>query len=450
MLWLASYPRSGNTFFRNILFEVYGLESTEVHYENLSEETPNGFEVVKTHLIPKEIPFFNTETPKVYLIRDARDSIVSGAWHRKNMYDPESHWYWNLIEVTLAQGTSYFWGWSRHVMAWNDQQPLVIRFEDLIQDPIGQVERLREVMDLPEPNAQKLPSFTQLKFGRPKYGKGDNLTSDEKEQEKFTQANFRKGKAGGWKEEMPTEIHDLVWALHGETMERMGYIDDRPEWYSNMKSLKILVESRECFAPSGEKKDYMFRMLSHLLTLKRRIPFFDVDLLQGEKIIPLEGFFNIPPEADWKYEGSNIEIKKDASPSPKPPFSWVNLIRNNMPKPLYELVLKNYSKLKYSGLSNRITNWRAIHRQVNADYDYVFFPTGMPMSKGLPIHYIDAKWHEDGSRSYGYNTPSGEMGMEGIKFRGYPDGIREVAPEKRGVLEAIEVFLLCLRKANEK
>ena len=29
MLWLASFPRSGNTFFRIILHEVYGVETTE-------------------------------------------------------------------------------------------------------------------------------------------------------------------------------------------------------------------------------------------------------------------------------------------------------------------------------------------------------------------------------------------------------------------------------------
>jgi hypothetical protein len=29
MLWLASYPRSGNTFFRIVLSEVYGIESSE-------------------------------------------------------------------------------------------------------------------------------------------------------------------------------------------------------------------------------------------------------------------------------------------------------------------------------------------------------------------------------------------------------------------------------------
>ena len=31
MIWLASFPRSGNTFFRNVMFELYGLESYDYY-----------------------------------------------------------------------------------------------------------------------------------------------------------------------------------------------------------------------------------------------------------------------------------------------------------------------------------------------------------------------------------------------------------------------------------
>ena len=34
MIWLASYPRSGNTFFRIVLSEVYGIESSTFHHES--------------------------------------------------------------------------------------------------------------------------------------------------------------------------------------------------------------------------------------------------------------------------------------------------------------------------------------------------------------------------------------------------------------------------------
>ena len=33
----------------------------------------------------------------------------------------------------------------------------------------------------------------------------------------------RRGKAGSWQEEMPPEIEERFWSIHGEEMDALGY-----------------------------------------------------------------------------------------------------------------------------------------------------------------------------------------------------------------------------------
>ena len=50
MIWLASFPRSGNTFFRNVLFDVYGIESG-IFKPKSTKQAPKHYQVVKTHML---------------------------------------------------------------------------------------------------------------------------------------------------------------------------------------------------------------------------------------------------------------------------------------------------------------------------------------------------------------------------------------------------------------
>ena len=95
IVWLASYPRSGNTFLRVVLHNVYGVSTYSVYEDNdpvaqrvgpalvgyrpkPAERTRmiDGADVyfVKTHKRRKADGF-----PAIYLVRDGRDAIVSSA-----------------------------------------------------------------------------------------------------------------------------------------------------------------------------------------------------------------------------------------------------------------------------------------------------------------------------------------------------------------------------------
>jgi len=226
MIWLASFPRSGNTYFRNILFEVYGISSSTYHHETDYPVDANyaDFPVVKTHLLPHQIEPRAPQIPAVYLVRDGRDATISLAHHRSDLVAPGSDLLENVDLSIRAAGGSFFGGWSENVRQWITRADIVIRYEDLIVDPIGQVERLRSIMDLPEPRRDRLPTFGQLKRGEAEYGAKQKVTGASDEIQHYASKNFRKGRSGTWKEELPEQQQLAFWHHHGEMMELLGYM----------------------------------------------------------------------------------------------------------------------------------------------------------------------------------------------------------------------------------
>jgi len=255
MTWLASFPRSGNTFFRNILYEVYGLESSTFHTELDIPLTKNysDYPFVKTHLLPDQLIPKDSTIPAIYLVRDGRDALCSEAHATKDFVHPHSHFLENLKAAIIAEKGSFFGGWSRNVLEWIERTEIVIRFEDFIRYPLECVERIRRFMDLPEPDINKLPTFEALKYGVPKYGARKDLLLTEAEKRRTARKSFRRGKIGAWKDEMPEELLDLFWSMHGETMEMMGYTYDgenradlNPDVdYKVMEKLDIPIAKKE-------------------------------------------------------------------------------------------------------------------------------------------------------------------------------------------------------------
>lgn len=228
MIWLASFPRSGNTFFRNILYEVYGIPSGEYHLGRKKDVDPDfsRFEFVKTHLLPDQLPLEYQSKPSIYIIRDGRDALVSLAHHRKEIKKTNNNYCINLLEVILGIGGSFSKGWSHHVKVWKDKSDILIRFEDLILDPIGQVERLRSIVDLPRPKLENLPGFQSLKNGIPEYGSGKEVRLSKNPQQEHANKFYRRGITGSYKDEMPRILQLLYWLKHKKQMNAFQYYDN--------------------------------------------------------------------------------------------------------------------------------------------------------------------------------------------------------------------------------
>ena len=300
MIWLSSFPRSGNTFLRNILFEVYGLESSTFHRESTYplDENFSAYPFVKTHELPSSLVEFEPDIPSVYLVRDGRDALCSIAHHRSDIIAPGSDYEQNLKAAIVAESGSFFGGWSKNTLEWLARADLVIRYEDLIRDPISAVERLRAIYPLPQPQIENLPSFESQKFGIPKYGSKHDHDVSEQDKREQSGKFFRRGKAGSWKDDMPEHLQDLFWSHHGDTMEKLGYSYDGGVHEPNPLFDSVL-RAKLGFAPQrAQQKQYRVVIESDKIVSP------DNDGVKRYQVELLKALFPVVenPESQWEID----------------------------------------------------------------------------------------------------------------------------------------------------
>jgi hypothetical protein len=156
LVWLASYPRSGNTFLRTVLRHCFGLRSASVYSQDLGgnraleeyvghiEHGPqmydrlreSGISLVKTHEYPKD------SSPAIYVIRDGRAACVS-LWK----FYQES-----IPLATVIEGRHRFGTWADHVEAWSPRQrpnTLLLTYEALRHDLHGSLHLISHFLDRP-------------------------------------------------------------------------------------------------------------------------------------------------------------------------------------------------------------------------------------------------------------------------------------------------------------
>jgi len=264
---LASFPRSGNTFLRNILHSVYGRyswnniqnynkkaakllslsnlekkgELTDKKKKLLSElRIKFQYRIIKTHELPENIlPFCDEKTHIIYLVRDGRDALVSMAHHRKDITEPGTKFLKNLEESMISKGGSYIGGWSRNVEEWLKVADVVIRFEDIINDPIRFTETFSSFLELPVPIKENIPTFKSQKEGNFLFGSKMNQAG-EKESKAHSNKFFRKGKAGVWKKEMPSRLQKIFWKEHGHSMNQLAYFKD-----GAVSDFKLIIDPKK-------------------------------------------------------------------------------------------------------------------------------------------------------------------------------------------------------------
>ncbi|HET9947686.1 MAG TPA: sulfotransferase domain-containing protein [Longimicrobiales bacterium] len=234
VVWIASYPRSGNTLFRLVLRHTFGMPTGSVFDEDLLLEEGSAGEVghvvlpapleelaaapepwlVKTHRITDAA----TPHPAVHVVRDGRDALVSCAHFRMRYAQgrragalaarlpaPLRRALFRRTLAHMVEGRHYG-GWGANVVAWQrrDAPTATVRYEDLLADPVGCAGRALEAVGVPlGPPAAAPPSFASLRARWP--------------------GMFRRGEPGAWRDEMPPEIEEAFWRRHAEGMRLLGY-----------------------------------------------------------------------------------------------------------------------------------------------------------------------------------------------------------------------------------
>ncbi|HYH21259.1 MAG TPA: sulfotransferase domain-containing protein [Azospirillum sp.] len=268
--WIASYPKSGNTWMRLALWalrhgkavdftefagwatvsglrsvfdEVLGVESSDLTAAEIEALRPRVFEAVaedapepmlrKVHepwiLTPAGEPLFPPAVTlgAVYLVRDPRDVAVALSYHQGVTLDKAISF---MASPPRERGAvqrqlDYHWvSWQRHVESWLDApgiRVLPVRYEDMVADMRAVLSDVAGFLGWDPSSAAiaaavEATAFERLRAEEEKQGFGEKPAH----MERF----FRRGRAGGWRSVLTPEQAARIQHDHGAAMLRVGYL----------------------------------------------------------------------------------------------------------------------------------------------------------------------------------------------------------------------------------
>lgn len=275
MVWLASYPKSGNTWFRVFLSNLLSDSSQAVHINNLhltsissnrsiidsylgmhsaeldAEEVDNlrpqvyqelsqeseGTVYIKTHeawsLNSKGNPIFPEEITMgvLYIIRNPLDVAISYSFHNNESIDSTISVLNDDISALCErkdrisiQTRQILSSWSNHVSSWIKKSKLpvhVLRYEDMLDNPLnafkGAVDFLKlEYGETEIMSAIKNSSFDKLRVMEE--------TDGFKERAIDSEIFFREGRSNQWESQLSeVQINEII-SHHQTIMKRFGYL----------------------------------------------------------------------------------------------------------------------------------------------------------------------------------------------------------------------------------
>lgn len=277
IVWLASYPKSGNTWFRvflsnllskenhpadiNNLYatpiasnrelfdEATGLSSSDLIPEEIDNLRPGVYEFAarnSTELLFQKVhdawlqtesgePLFNSKVTKavIYFIRNPLDVAVSFSNHLSkpldytaNIMNDENYAFNGTPNRLHLQLRQRLLTWSGHVQSWVDKSELpitVLRYEDMKTDTYNKFLKAVKFIgiDTSESEIKRAISFSDIReMQKQEAEKGF------KEKPANASLFFRKGIAGDWRSELPDNLVKIICNDHRNMMIRFGYLDN--------------------------------------------------------------------------------------------------------------------------------------------------------------------------------------------------------------------------------
>ena len=280
IIWLASFPKSGNTWMRAFLSSYLYLDLDKENFTfnllkkierfpNLNQLNnigikPKSFLDVAKSWIPTQnhinlnnkinllkthqafgnfenFPFTdsNNTLGAIYLVRDPRDVLISYSKHMKQSIDKtldlvlEDDSKGNLFEGKNSVIGEIRGSWSQHYNSWkysNLKEKIIIKYEDLINNPfdtfskvISHLNYLFRKLSFPlETNAERIrkcieiSNFNNLQNLEKKSGFSDNIKSGA--------TFFNKGTTNQWQDELNDKIIYKIEKKFKKEMKELNYI----------------------------------------------------------------------------------------------------------------------------------------------------------------------------------------------------------------------------------
>jgi hypothetical protein len=227
------FPKSGNTWVHFLMANsIVGAagRTDDVHFKNLkywmagSEKPPtrppvDGFPRMRgTHDKPSEATYLGEDTKVVYIVRHPGDVMESFYhWRRDVRADAEVGTFSEFLRS--EHGVQ---AWIDHVESWENRWDLLIKFEDLKQDPASQLNKVwnlieRDINESTVRYAVEQSSFENMSQMEEEYGR-------KKKAGRNPNTEFmRKGESDHGDAYFDTEDRQYLENTAGDLMLRLGY-----------------------------------------------------------------------------------------------------------------------------------------------------------------------------------------------------------------------------------
>ena len=273
--WIASYPKSGNTFLRSFLTAYFFSDSGKFEFDLLynilqfpslkfskndlfskKESAQNWIinqnyffnnkdVILKTHSTLNEFNGYKFTTPKqtkgaIYIVRDPRNVILSMSHHYsltfQESYEKIIDDNASLLEKTYNEDHSNFTflgSWSNHYKSWrdnNDFKILFIKYEDLEENIESIFKKVinfindlnnkeHKIIDNKFLNALRSTNFVNLKNKENISGFEESMYSDKGKKLSFFNLGFK----NKWQKKLPNDIVKNVNKHLEKELKELGY-----------------------------------------------------------------------------------------------------------------------------------------------------------------------------------------------------------------------------------
>lgn len=271
IVWLASYPKSGNTWLRIFLANYFANEdkplsineadrfgfgdsNTSMYHKIaggrvdpankrqilalrprlLAAIASNGANVnfIKTHNVDSQVFGVDLMPPQVtraavYIVRNPLDVCLSFSRHFAMSHEDTAKLMARSDYVTHAdarQVTEYRASWSDHVMSWTQEKrfPIhIMRYEDMLLNPMESFEKMLRATGLPIDAAriEKAVRFSSF----------EEVSEQEKlggfkENPEVSGRFFTHGTSGQWETDLAPRLAKTIRKEHRKMMNKYGYL----------------------------------------------------------------------------------------------------------------------------------------------------------------------------------------------------------------------------------
>jgi len=244
LIWLVSYPRSGNTWLRllvaNMLYPEIDCGYTEIDRKRLVPDVHQHTDCldlykskldrrpffIKSHF-PILMNYRDSQAKVVYLYRDPRDVAISSYHYLLWInYIEQSVTFKDFLLRRFLRGRVPFGSWKCHVSLWLFEPHgfdfHALSYEDLCKDVLSVVLAMLRFIKW-----RVDEDIVKQAVDRTNYQRLRDVKSGP-EQVDLRKLGFQ-GKSGGWKSAFDAEMLEALWEQFGDVAERLGYVKGESE-----------------------------------------------------------------------------------------------------------------------------------------------------------------------------------------------------------------------------